>query len=230
MNKSELIDALADRLGVGKREAQATIDALLETITRAVVAGEKVAITGFGIFEKVERGARTARNPRTGATVRVKKTAVPKFRPGAELKAFVSGAKKLAKAARGRARQGRGHGEEGRRPAKKAAPARKAAPAEEGSGQGRAAQGRSRPQGSPAKKAAPAAQARRRARPQGRSGQEGAGQEGRSRQEGPGPQGSREEGSGPSRGQEGLTRRTSRRPGSRTVRGPGRRSSPQAGC
>ena len=98
MNKSELIDALAGKLGVGKREAQASVDALLDTITRAVVAGEKVAITGFGVFEKVERSARVARNPRTGATVRVKKTQIPKFRPGAELKALVSGAKKLAKA------------------------------------------------------------------------------------------------------------------------------------
>ena len=114
MNKSELIDALADRLGVGKREAQVAIDAVLDTITRTVVAGEKVAITGFGIFEKVERGARTARNPRTGATVKVRKTSVPKFRPGAELKAFVSGAKKLTKAAPAA-------------PAKAAAPARAAA-------------------------------------------------------------------------------------------------------
>jgi DNA-binding protein HU-beta len=114
VNKSELIDALADRLGVGKREAQVAIDAVLDTITRTVVAGEKVAITGFGIFEKVERGARTARNPRTGATVKVRKTSVPKFRPGAELKAFVSGAKKLTKAAPAA-------------PAKAAAPARAAA-------------------------------------------------------------------------------------------------------
>ena len=99
MNKSELIDALAGKLGVGKREAQHAVDTLLDTITRAVVAGEKVAITGFGVFEKVERGARVARNPRTGATVRVKKTQIPKFRAGAEFKAVVSGAKKLAKAA-----------------------------------------------------------------------------------------------------------------------------------
>jgi len=99
VNKSELIDALAGQLDVGKREAAEAVEAILETITRAIVAGEKVAITGFGIFEKVERGARVARNPRTGATVRVKKTNVPKFRPGAELKAFVSGTKKLAKPA-----------------------------------------------------------------------------------------------------------------------------------
>src|SRR5664279_4350056 len=124
VNKSELIDALAGKLGVGKRDAQVSVDALLDLITRSVVAGEKVAITGFGIFEKVERGARVARNPRTGATVRVKKTHIPKFRPGAELKAVVSGAKKLAKAAPAAAAAA---------PAKVAAPARaavkKAAPA-----------------------------------------------------------------------------------------------------
>ena len=121
MNKSELIDALAGKLGVGKREAQASVDTLLDTITRAVVAGEKVAITGFGVFEKVERGARVARNPRTGATVRVKKTHIPKFRPGAELKSVVSGAKKLAKIAPAKAAPAKAA-------VKKAAPA-KAAPA-----------------------------------------------------------------------------------------------------
>ena len=127
MNKSELIDALADKLGVGKREAQHTVDTVLETITRAVVAGEKVAITGFGIFEKVERGARIARNPRTGATVRVRKTSVPKFRAGAELKAFVSGAKKLAKSAPARpAAAAKAAAPATRAPARKAAPAKRA--------------------------------------------------------------------------------------------------------
>ena len=55
-------------------------------------------LTGFGIFEKRDRAARTARNPATGATVKVKKTSVPAFRAGAEFKAITSGAKKLAKA------------------------------------------------------------------------------------------------------------------------------------
>ena len=137
MNKSELIDALAGKLGVGKREAQTSVDAILDTITRAVVAGEKVAITGFGIFEKVERGARTARNPRTGATVKVKKTHIPKFRPGAELKAVVSGAKKLTKAAPA---------------AVKAAPAKAAAPV-------RAAVKKAAPAKAAARKAAPAKKA-----------------------------------------------------------------------
>ncbi len=154
MNKSELIDALADRLGVGKREAQVAVEEILDTITRAIVAGEKVAITGFGIFEKVERGARVARNPRTGATVRVKKTHVPKFRPGAELKAFVSGAKKLAKAPTKAA--------PAKAAVKKAAPAKaavkKAAPA-------KAAVKKAAPAKAAVKKAAPAKAAVKKAAP-----------------------------------------------------------------
>jgi DNA-binding protein HU-beta len=72
---------------------------VLDTIQRAVAQGEKVALTGFGVFEKVERAARTGRNPRTGETVKVKKTSVPKFRPGTQFKGVVSGAVKLGKVA-----------------------------------------------------------------------------------------------------------------------------------
>lgn len=81
MNKSELIDVVAEKIG-DKRAATAAVEAIVDNITRAVVAGERVAISGFGVFEKVERAARTARNPATGAVVKLKKTAVPKFRPG----------------------------------------------------------------------------------------------------------------------------------------------------
>ncbi len=98
MNKSELIDRLTDRLG-SRKQAQEAVEAVVDTITRAVAAGEKVVITGFGAFEKVERAARTARNPRTGDVVKVKKSFAPKFKAGAELKAVVSGAKKLPKVA-----------------------------------------------------------------------------------------------------------------------------------
>ncbi|MDQ1705408.1 MAG: DNA-binding protein HU-beta [Frankiaceae bacterium] len=99
MNRAELIDAIRDRLGVEKRTAEHAVDAVLDTIQRAVARGEKVAITGFGVFEKVERAARTGRNPRTGETVKVKKTSVPKFRPGTQFKGVVSGAVKLSKVA-----------------------------------------------------------------------------------------------------------------------------------
>jgi DNA-binding protein HU-beta len=97
VNRAELIDAIRDRLGADKRTAEDAVDAVLDTIQRAVAAGERVAITGFGVFEKVERAARTGRNPRTGATVKVKATAVPKFRPGTQFKGVVSGAVKLGK-------------------------------------------------------------------------------------------------------------------------------------
>ena len=75
------------------------LDTVLDSIYGHVAKGEKVVLTGFGIFEKRDRAARMARNPATGASVRVKKTSVPAFRPGAEFKAITSGAKKVAKSA-----------------------------------------------------------------------------------------------------------------------------------
>jgi len=99
VNRAELIDAIRDRLGVDKRAAETAVDAVFDTIQRAVAQGEKVALSGFGVFEKVDRAARTGRNPRTGETVKVKKTSVPKFRPGTQFKGVVSGAVKLGKVA-----------------------------------------------------------------------------------------------------------------------------------
>src|SRR3954465_775803 len=99
VNKAELIDTIADRLGADKRAANNAVEAVLDTITRAVAAGGKGAITGFGVFEKQVRKARTGRNPQTGAVVKIKATSVPKFRPASTFKEVVSGAKKLAKAA-----------------------------------------------------------------------------------------------------------------------------------
>lgn len=97
MNKAELVTALAERLGGNKKAAADTLDTVIDAIYRGVAKGDKVGITGFGVFEKVERKARTARNPKTGASVRVKKSTVPKFRPGTEFKAVVAGKKKLPK-------------------------------------------------------------------------------------------------------------------------------------
>jgi DNA-binding protein HU-beta len=99
VNRAELIDQIRDRMGVDKRAAESAVDIVFDTVQRAVAAGEKVALTGFGVFEKVERAARTGRNPRTGAAVKIKKTAVPKFRPGTQFKGVVSGAVKLGKVA-----------------------------------------------------------------------------------------------------------------------------------
>ncbi|MBV9792947.1 MAG: HU family DNA-binding protein [Actinobacteria bacterium] len=93
MNKRDLVDAISDRLG-DKKSATEAVNAVLDTIQDAVAKGDKVAITGFGVFEKSERPARTARNPATGATIQVPKSSVPKFRPGADFKALVNGEKK----------------------------------------------------------------------------------------------------------------------------------------
>ena len=94
MNKSEFIDRLATSFNGNRRAAAQALDAVMTHITREVARGEKVAITGFGAFEKAIRPARMVRNPQTGARIRAKKTSVPKFRAGADLKAVVSGAKK----------------------------------------------------------------------------------------------------------------------------------------
>ena len=89
MNKAELIEALAARLG-DRKMATAALDAVLAEVQSAVTKGDRVAITGFGVFEKRVRGARTARNPRTGEAVKVKKTSVPAFRAGAGFKDMVA--------------------------------------------------------------------------------------------------------------------------------------------
>jgi DNA-binding protein HU-beta len=97
VNKSQLIDALTARYEGNRKQAQQALETVLDTITREVAKGEKVAITGFGSFEKRVREARWVRNPQTGARIKAKKTAVPKFTAGADLKNIVSGAKKLPK-------------------------------------------------------------------------------------------------------------------------------------
>ncbi|WP_300406316.1 HU family DNA-binding protein [Nocardioides sp.] len=97
MNKTQLIDALAARYEGNRKAAAHALDSVLDTITREVVKGEKVAITGFGSFEKRVREARWVRNPQTGDRVKAKKKSVPKFTAGADLKNVVSGAKKLPK-------------------------------------------------------------------------------------------------------------------------------------
>lgn len=122
VNKSQLVEALSDRFEGNRKQAAHALDAVLDTITRQVAKGEKVAITGFGSFEKTVRNARWVRNPQTGDRVKTKKKAVPKFTAGADLKNVVSGAKKLpaVKKATAAAKSA---------PSKAAAAAKKATPA-----------------------------------------------------------------------------------------------------
>jgi DNA-binding protein HU-beta len=91
VNKSELAGAIAGRLGVSRKDATAAVDAVLEEITTAVAQGEKVSLTGFGVFDKKERQARMARNPRTGESVQVDKSSAPVFRAGQAFKDAVAG-------------------------------------------------------------------------------------------------------------------------------------------
>ena len=95
MNKAELVDVLTEKLGSDRRTASEAVEHIVDTIVRAVYAGQSVTITGFGVFEQRRRAARVARNPRTGETVKVKPTSVPAFRPGAQFKALIAGNQKL---------------------------------------------------------------------------------------------------------------------------------------
>ena len=90
MNKSQLIDALAARLG-DRRTAASAVDGLLSTIVETVKSGESVSLTGFGVFESRARAARVGRNPRTGQTVAVPAATVPAFRPGTGFRTAVGG-------------------------------------------------------------------------------------------------------------------------------------------
>lgn len=90
MNKSELVDALADATGMSKADAGSAIDALFSTddgiVAKALGNGQRVQITGFGTFESKHRKARTGRNPRTGETIQIKASNSPSFKAGKGLK------------------------------------------------------------------------------------------------------------------------------------------------
>ena len=86
MNKSELIDAIADSADISKAAAGRALDAAVEAVKKALKKGDMVTLVGFGSFYVGKRAARTGRNPRTGATIKIKAAKVPKFRPGKALK------------------------------------------------------------------------------------------------------------------------------------------------
>ncbi|ROP43789.1 HU family DNA-binding protein [Pseudokineococcus lusitanus] len=89
MNKGELVDLLEQRLG-SRRAASDAMESVLDAVVRAVARGERVAISGFGTFERADRAPRTGRNPRTGETVPIAGTSVPRFKPGTAFRAFVA--------------------------------------------------------------------------------------------------------------------------------------------
>ncbi len=123
MNRSELIEAVADRLEVRRQEAADAVEAVIETIKAEVAKGEKVAISGFGIFEQFQRSARTMKSPFDGRTIKVKAKPVPKFKAGAEFKAFVENPRAALKKAQASAKKAQASAKKA--PAKTAAAAKK---------------------------------------------------------------------------------------------------------
>jgi DNA-binding protein HU-beta len=92
MNKGELVDAIALKANVTKKEADAVLSAAIDTIVEAVSSGDKVTLVGFGSFEKRDRAQREGRNPKTGETMTIAATSVPGFSAGKLFKEKVAGA------------------------------------------------------------------------------------------------------------------------------------------
>jgi len=89
MNKTDLIAATAEKSGISKKDAERVVNAMLDTVTASLVKGEKVQLSGFGIFETKEREARVGRNPRTKEPVQIPATRTPAFKPSKLLKDIV---------------------------------------------------------------------------------------------------------------------------------------------
>ena len=86
MNKTELIDAMASKTGMTRKNAEVALNAFVETVSEELVKGGKVALTGFGTFEVSERAEREGRNPQTGETMKIAASKAPKFKAGKVLK------------------------------------------------------------------------------------------------------------------------------------------------
>ncbi len=90
MNKTELINQVAERAEVTKKDAEKVVSATIEAITAALAAGDKVQLTGFGSFEVKDRAARVGRNPRTGEATEIPASRTPVFKAGKALKDSVA--------------------------------------------------------------------------------------------------------------------------------------------
>ncbi len=90
MNKTELIESVADSAGLSRSDAAAAVDAVFASIEKALEDGDSVSLVGFGTFSVSNRAARSGRNPRTGETINIAATRVPKFKAGKSLKDAVN--------------------------------------------------------------------------------------------------------------------------------------------
>lgn len=90
MNKSELVEAMADGAGISKADAKRALDSFIGATSSALKKGDRVALVGFGSFSISERSARTGRNPQTGKEIQIAAKKVVKFKAGAELSGSVN--------------------------------------------------------------------------------------------------------------------------------------------
>ncbi|HIS16623.1 MAG TPA: HU family DNA-binding protein [Candidatus Scatomorpha merdavium] len=90
MNKAELINVVAEKAGLSKKDTEKAVTALIDTITAELVAGEKVSLVGFGNFDVKTREARTGRNPKTKEEIQIPATRIPQFKAGKALKDAVA--------------------------------------------------------------------------------------------------------------------------------------------
>lgn len=86
MNKADLVAAMAEKAGVSKKDAEASLKAFTDVVAEELKKGEKIQLVGFGTFEVSERAARTGRNPQTGAEMTIAASKAPKFKAGKALK------------------------------------------------------------------------------------------------------------------------------------------------
>jgi DNA-binding protein HU-beta len=93
MNKADLIDAIAKKAEMTKKDAGKALDAIIESVSGALARGEKVTLVGFGTFDVRERKARTGVNPRTKAKIKIPASKAPVFKAGKELKGKVAASK-----------------------------------------------------------------------------------------------------------------------------------------
>ncbi|MCI8466330.1 MAG: HU family DNA-binding protein [Lachnospiraceae bacterium] len=91
MNKTELIAAVAEQAELSKKDAEKAVSALIDVISDELVKGERVQLVGFGTFEVSERAERDGRNPRTGETMKIAASRMPRFKVGKALKDKVNG-------------------------------------------------------------------------------------------------------------------------------------------
>lgn len=90
MNKSDLVQSVADKAGISRADTAKAVDAVFECITESLQGGDEVRVVGFGTFSVSQRAASTGRNPQTGATIQIAASTQPKFKAGKALKDAVN--------------------------------------------------------------------------------------------------------------------------------------------